>query len=221
MTAPVYRMWNVGLGDLWACISLLQRTATARNDRVFLSTMSHWGDRRPILTEIINALAINRVDLTDEPPTAELSGFDVWASPAVRTYRQWEFYARERVVAYQFDGESNADEKNPSEQERLQILTYLIEAGFTPVRLGSHLTIQQCVDQLATSALFVGSCSGMSHVAHSVGVPVYLLEYSQPVVTSHRQKQYVLCKGANEFEANVERYLDLLLSLSGQPRRKG
>lgn len=216
---PVYRIWNNGFGDAWQSLCLLERTAIAKKQEILLSVHSHWGDVRARLNEIIEALEIKNVLLTDEPPNTELSGFDIWACPTLPTVKRWEFNAENRVVVYQFDGDSNAIGKNPPEEDQERIIDYLTDAGFRPIRLGKHFSVQHCVGYAAEAALFVGCDSGMVHVAHSVGTPAYILEYSQPVVTCHRQKQYVLCRGASEFEANVERYLDLLLDLSGESRR--
>lgn len=220
MSDLIYRPYHFGLGDSWATVNLLERTGRAQEKTFKLATNSHGVDMADRLTEIVAELDASHVVLVNEPPNAELDTFDVWAIPYLPTRQVWAFDPTLRTAAVQFDGISNAAGKNPPTSDVLKIMRYLDAAGFKVTPLGAHLSLRTCVHTLATSALFVGCDSGMAHVAHSVGVPTYMLEYSQPVVTCHRQKQYVLCRGgASEFEMHVERYLDLLLAMSGQPRR--
>ncbi len=215
MTDPIYRLWNFGFGDHWQTMCLLRRMAKVTCRLPSLSYMQHgrnFGDR---LLEIDQALGMQLFSpiMTAAEPTHELDGYDVWHCPAVATRLTWSFNPSGMgVVAYQFDGESSPD-KNPSKRDEERILGHLREAGYEPIKLGKHLSVQQCVDLCTVSALFVGSCSGMSHLAHSVGVPVYLLEYGLPVITCHRQKQFVICKGAEHFIAEVRGYLQLIKNL--------
>ncbi len=218
---PIYRLWNFGFGDHWASMSWLRHVAKATRRRPSLSYIQHGTDFSHRLHEIDQALAMDGdgpIDytpmLTNGQPTQELDGFDVWSCPVVPTKLRWEFDPQSRLVVYQFDGASSPD-KNPSVADSDRILRHLRGQGYMTFVLGKHLSVAECVRACSRAAMFVGCCSGMSHLAHSVGVPVYLLEYGLPVITCHRQKQFVICKGADHFIGESQNYLKLTAKLRG------
>ncbi len=221
---PIYRLCGAHLGDHWAGLSLMRycaatsgqrpRVVYTRDDQNFLArfqeidallSMDRDGDedRTPIFTQ--------------EPYTCDVPNDTIWACPVVPTKRRWSFPPlTARTVVYQFDGVWSAAAKNPSVDEQTQVLNFLTAQGYVPVRLGRHLSLARCVQLCSIATLFVGCDSGMSHVAHSVGVPVYLLEYGLPVVGCHRQKQFVACRGARHFMQEVHQYLVLTDRLTGR-----
>ncbi len=221
MTDPIYRLHNFGFGDHWGSLSLLRHMAKASGRRVLLNYTQHGQDFSARIHEISDALAMEGVGLrdytpmlTNEPATHSLEGQEVWQCPLVRTKVCWDFDPRTDTIAYQFDGES-APEKNPSKEDEKRILSHIRSLGYVPQQLGKHLTVAECVYVCSRAALFVGCCSGMSHLAHSVGVPVYLLEYGLPTITCHRQKQFVICKGAGHFIAESAGYFNVIDRLRG------
>lgn len=80
-------------------------------------------------------------------------------------------------ISYQFDGISNGVKKNPKQED----MDYLLNEfkDYELVRLGSHLTLQQCVEHLASSDVFMGVESGMYCLAYSANVPAYLLQQTK------------------------------------------
>jgi len=216
MTEPVYRLHNFGFGDHWGSMSLLRHMAKASGKRPLLNTFQHGVDFTARVREIDGALGMDghgitsyRPMITSEKATHALDGADVWQCPLVRTRVQWEFNPHSNIVVYQVDGES-APDKNPSAEDTAHMLTALRGSGFSVMQLGKHLSVNECVSLCAKAVLFVGCCSGMSHLAHSVGVPVYLLEYGLPVITCHRQKQFVICKGVAHFLAESKGYRNVI-----------
>jgi hypothetical protein len=159
---------------------------------------------RRLQQEIIEALDFDPVSLTltEDAPTQSVEGFDVWASPYFPTKLRWSSARRHHYVCYQFDGISSGSEKNldrRSEDLLLNVLNNSMSAPFELVRLGKHLSVAQCVRVATESAFFVGVDSGMSHLCHSVGLPMFLIENKLPVITCHRGKAYIPCKGAEDF----------------------
>lgn len=197
MTETIYRPWNHGLGDRWASLNLLLRKAETERSILYVSD----ADRGRLHEEILTALnaPIARLRSVPESGNTSLDGFNVWAAEFYPTITQWVKPGHSAKVAVHFDGVSSAADKNPSSVERAAIIDHLSNLGYEPVFLGPHQTIAEAVDVLATAAFFVGVDSGFSHVAHSVGVPMFLLQYKLPVVTCHRGKPYILCEGARDF----------------------
>lgn len=213
----IYQLHNSGLGDHWASLSLLASMS--------IRTGQHVGYTAALPAKRARAHEIIRLlDLPDaaylvqyvDPPESQLrllDGFHVWSTPYYPTRLRWSSGRDARSPGYvcaHFSGESSGDLKNPSIAEQTSILSWVARQG-----LGLHLLgnpaepLGSVVDKLASCALFVGCDSGFSHIAHSVGCPTYLLEYDLPVVTCHRHKSYVLCRGAAEFAHQADRWLDL------------
>lgn len=206
----VYRPWNDGLGDHWATCSLLRWFAATSTCPAKLSLHGLPKRQQDRLCEINRLLAHQElVALVDEPPDEALDGFDVWAAPVIPTVSTWEWPRCDRMVAYQFDGISSAQEKNPPLHEAHAILCWLTSRGFDTHPLGADRSLSQCVEILSRSVLFIGSDSGFSHVAHSVGTPCYIYEHTHPIITCHRQKQHVIVRSAADFESQARMLLDL------------
>ena len=73
-------------------------------------------------------------------------------------------------------------------------------------KLGPRYSLQQNVEFAASAEFFVGIDSGLSHLAHSVGVPVHLLRNLVPVHharTTHRGKQTWLYRDVAEFASDT------------------
>jgi hypothetical protein len=168
--------------------------------------------------EIVDVLdSPGTLELTAEPFTRSLDGYSVWATPYFPTHRRWSITDEHTTVTLQVDGRSSAKDKNPSEAEQVRLAEALREQvpGLEIVTLGDHLSVAECVEQAAKSAFFLGVDSGMAHLCHSVGVPIFLLEYALPVVTCHRGKSYRLCRGAADFREKLLRWNNYLHDVRG------
>lgn len=210
--------WNNGLGDQWATINLSIQMAYERGKPVLLHSPPRLRKLHEEILAVLDYtefLGVCPVELTINPPTLRLDGYNLWATEYQPTLPRWHRSAIKPVMCVQFDGQSNAADKNPPQEEQAEILHWGLDNGLTCVGLGKHMSIAECVNDLSTCTLFVGSCSGMSHVAHSVGCPTYILEYGQPVVTCHRNKNYVLCKGAGHFIQQANNWMNYLRFLTG------
>jgi hypothetical protein len=103
-----------------------------------------------------------------------------------------------KQICYQFDGIWRASLKNPKPDDLKIIMKFLESTGFKLVRLGLPHSITRDIEIASRSDFFVGIDSGMSHVCHSVGVPMYLIEYGMPVDIYHAGKQYIKCIGTKD-----------------------
>lgn len=212
MTSVVYNLWNEGLGDHWASINLLAQMSIAQGRQVrFHSKPEHHSRHAQILIALEGGLA--RVLPQDEPGTADLDGFNVWATEYLPTKRRWYRSGVEPVVCTHFEGISAAADKNPPPADRQEIEAWAAARGLKTCALTGGMTLSEVIWRLATCTLFVGCDSGMSHIAHSVGCPTYLLEYRLPVVTCHRHKAYIRCDGAGHFTQQAANWLGYLQSL--------
>lgn len=201
----IYEPWNSGLGDRWATMNLLMAMADQQHAPVCLHSS---GERSHLNDEIIGSLATSgSIVATDRPATHRLDGYSVWAAPSARVRRVWLPYMAHQLVCYHFDGLSSAAEKNPNQEELNTLLRALSSSGFAPIALGPHLSIDQAIQVMCSSAFFVGVDSGFSHIAHSVGLPTFLLEFELPIITCHRGKPFIQCGSRHEGRYAVEEFL--------------
>jgi hypothetical protein len=205
----VFKPWNTGLGDQIATINLLSRRSAATGKPVYLSRLQNGQDLGRLHDEILGILAAPApVISVPEPGNTDLSGFDVWAGEFYPSYVTWQTLAPHGYVSMHFDGVSSAADKNPPPEDIRAMWNVGEPYGLHRVELGRKMDLMTCVRALQSSAFFVGVDSGFSHLAHMVGVPVFLLQYRLPVVTCHRGKPYILCEGAQDFAIKLGRWVD-------------
>lgn len=210
---PIFDIVGNGLGDVWSGLNYHARASQRTNTPVYVSTKTRsyglpgngdWVDTRKFMEQILNLLAIPSAwmpRLVDEVPTASCSQ-DCWGAEYFPTILRWHGSAKH--VCYQFDGISSAADKNPSLIDVQKFHDWAEESGVKTVFSGKPLSLAACVEALAGASLFVGSCSGVSHVAHSVGVPMHLLEYKLSVPWWHRgNPRYTLHHGMQAFISHV------------------
>lgn len=196
---PVWAPWRFNLGDHWATINYIITRSYILREEMLISRWQHGQDYAPRMQEILNLLAAperSSVVLVDDPGTHEPDGYDVWAGNFWPTKQTWKPNAGRRIC-YQFDGISSADDKNPSLADEHRIVDFITNQGCVPIRLGGHMTLAAVVHELSEAWMFVGCDSGMSHVAHSVGVPMIIVEYKLPIITTHRGKRFTHVNGTD------------------------
>jgi hypothetical protein len=209
----VYSPHNFGFGDQWATINFYLNMSVVKRRRIKLASVLNGVNLHRLHKEILDVLdSPGQVELTLAEPTVGVDGYNVWNAPYFPTKNRWDGSRRHKYVCMQFDGQSAAQATNPGLAEERLIRRFLQDRchGFELKTLGKHLSVQECVDIAADSALFVGVDSGMSHLCHSVGVPIFLLEYGLPTITTHNGKAHILCKGYDDFASRFDRYLNYL-----------
>lgn len=206
-STPVWAPWRFNLGDHWATMNYLLTRSWMLKEVQQLSRYQHGQDFGPRFHEILDLLNPPEracVEIVDAPGVHEPDGFSVWASPFWPTKKTWSPLGEKGHVVYQFDGISSAEDKNPPAEDIPHILDALPGLYFP---LGRHQSLAHCVDLLASARAFIGCDSGMSHLAHSVGVPMILVEYKLPIITTHRRKHFVHCRGTEELIWAIHRLL--------------
>lgn len=223
----IWSPWRFNLGDHWQTVNYLLTRSFILREEQLLSRWQHGqdcGKRFQEILALIKGPERSCVTLVDEPGVHEPDGFDVWAAPSWPTRETWK--ASERIrhdsVTYQFDGISSAEDKNPPREDQTRLIremerglnVYRVNYGLNVYRvhyhvqwLSSELTLAECVAHMRRSIVFVGCDSGMSHLAHAVGVPTIIIEYKLPIVTCHRGKHFVHVRGTDEALAAIEQIL--------------
>jgi ADP-heptose:LPS heptosyltransferase len=111
---------------------------------------------------------------------------------------------QDKCICYHFDARSRKRKKCPSETERKNIIDYLSNFRDYELYNCSGKTITEVCQKMSTSTLFVGVCSGFSHLAHSVGIETYLLYYGNKKLDNwHRNQKYTKCNGIIELKEKL------------------
>ncbi len=196
------QIWDTpgtGFGDIWATLHFLLRKSEAQKQPMFVSRWAGETDMKPRMAEMLSVVRVPQgvsVSISDARPTDKLH-MNIWDTRYMPTQTTWS--PGGDIATYQFDGRSSADTKNPSPEEVCKFLTWAAGRKLTLVPLGVHFSVAECVRLLARSKFFIGVCSGMSHLAHSVGAPTYLLEYDMKVAWWHGPNPITVCQGVDEF----------------------
>ena len=91
--------------------------------------------------------------------------------PAKKTWKE----NKNKVVAVQFGKRGQIDRRLQVPEDENRIIKALESKGYTVKQLGGSLGDVGCMELAAECEFFVGTCSGMSHLCHSVGTPVHML----------------------------------------------
>lgn len=215
----VYQLHNNNLGDHWTSYCLMATLGKLHQRKYVLGTHNGGIDHSERLDQISLCFPYHYSPiLVPEQGVEKVDPWLNWCFPAlaVREALQWEknFFEPDQSrnqICYQFDGLSSAEDKNPSPALVADLKHHLREGlGFKLIRLGAHLSLAECAYLLSTSAAFIGCDSGMSHIAHSVGCPVYLYEGRLPTYTCHKLKQADLFRDLPEFKMKSEHWFQML-----------
>ncbi len=121
------------------------------------------------------------IELVDDPGNFVTEQPKIWQNPRVplKPHLRWDGGSSGRI-ALQLDGRSGGPHKNPPAHDLLRFL-----ALPNTVHLGLPMTLEESIAVMRTCRFMISVCSGMSHVAHAVGIPLILVEYIQPVAMWH------------------------------------
>jgi hypothetical protein len=196
----VYGKVKIHFGNLWAFASML--IIKSREEGVVYVTNKM--KRKSLVLEMLSHFDTTGSNIVwvDEGYSGGQRKYGVrnHRRPFAKTKVQWKEGPYKRIC-YQLNTKSNnprfTSKKMPQE-EIDKLLTHLSKS-YELVEVGLPYTIGESINIMATSDAFIGICSGMSQVAHSVGVPTYLYWWKQ-LGRCHRKKKYKAFKNLEELE---------------------
>lgn len=192
-----------GFGDLWSSLHWCLRRSEDIGELVKLSRWNWYNrdfdclDRLNEMLPLIDAPPSAKIKIVEDKPHNYIGG-DCWNRMYYSTKVRWLNHHR-KTVAYQFDGRSSGDQKNPPQEHIDMFLSWAKESGITAVRVGLPASIRECIDIMCSADAFVGACSGMSHLAISVGIPTYVVEYQQCVAEWYGPNKITVCQELDGF----------------------
>lgn len=189
-------------GDIWAVVNNALRIGELNNADVILKTKRH----RVKLADMVLDRIICPVRVTVKPFDKEGGRRlrDIFHCNYFPTKVQWK-PGRYRQICYQFDGRWNGDLKNPPPGDADKILNAI--SGVKKVRLGLPMELDEIIKTASKSDLFLGIDSGMAHLCHSVGIPMFLVEYKWLLENGHKGKTFTKCNGTDDAIEKVNVFL--------------
>lgn len=210
-----YKLTSNGLGDAWAGVNWCFLQSIAQGKPVRLSNrkgnydQENWREGR--VAEIIALY-----DTSEYPDAAiEVTGPDVpvlsiprqlWQYKYFPTKRVWQPSCSRRVLLHftPFTVRKYA----PSEVDQLQVIKVLQGLDFEPVVFEGNETLEEVVNMMSESCAVISMCSGFTHVCHSVGTPLYIVDNGVGKVwidRHHGRKKFTHCE--NFFDAAQKLYI--------------
>jgi hypothetical protein len=181
------------LGDGWTFINWLLQQSEETGETPKVS-------RHPMFEEIIPLLETKgKIEIVGQEGGKKTNAY--WAIKNLRTKIQWK-PGPYKKICYQF----NASTVNrPPRWEVVAFLEKFPEIEW--IKLGKEYSLKECLEIAATCDAFIGVSSGMSHVMHSVGIPMFLLSYNFDIRPYHGQNEYILCNDFFDTETKLQQYL--------------
>jgi hypothetical protein len=194
----VYGKVKVHFGNLWAFTSML--ILKSREEGVVY--VSNQMKRKSLVQEMLTHFDTTGSNIVwvAQGYTAGQRKYGVrnHRCPFAKTKVQWKSGPHKRIC-YQLTTKSNnprfVDKKMPKDQID-ELLSYLSQS-YELIEVGLPYTMGESINIMATSDAFVGICSGMSQVAHSVGVPTFLYDWKF-LKRCHRRKKYKIFRSASD-----------------------
>jgi hypothetical protein len=220
--------WN-GFGDLWALTSYCCLLSQRAGQPVYLSTWSTKSmlNREKEIKDILRSLDdryTQHVVVTSERFTLSArfsvrDHHDLYVPTKVRWTRN-----DRRLISYQLETSTRHRPDRFCEPGLIEDLSdQLPDYEFIELGKTQQRTLHEIIAILSQSEFFVGIDSGMSHVAHSVGVPVFLKAYAE-LPLCHPNKAYVAFRDGQDLKrklAELPSLSELMRAQAGQQLTPG
>lgn len=202
-----------GFGDIWAVTSYLLRVSEEiKKPARFWPRSSRQRDIIRAVTPLLRSRGSIDIVPAPTPKMKMLNYCEPFRVKFVPTYKRWKHNKYSNIVAYQFDGNHLADEKNLPLPRLMYLLKSLEAMGYKTMDVGHRKPLPYIIDVLSKCKFFVGCPSGLSVVSISVGNPVFLITRSMNPLflrfmadCQYRTKSVQMFSTVDEFLIHVRR----------------
>jgi len=186
--------WGSHLGDVWAFINYCLINEISSISSIAADGVSISGkisEIRPLIESDFT------LDVTDEITTDFVDQWEAWNTKYLPTKIQ--HVGTSNKFTHQLVGGRLFNDQKCVSQEWLDTFeSCTTDFNVESVPVGGHLTLEQCISEMAASKFFIGIDSGMSHLAHSVGVPVILVQSSFDFSKFHSGNEFTSISEVSE-----------------------
>lgn len=179
------------LGEIWAMANFLITEATKKPIKVTNST------RLNEIFELLDADCLN-IQYTETRGAKHISP---WGCHYYPTKQKWEEHPPTKKICCHF--EANTVDTPPKwdiDEFRETMKDYEI------IEIQKDLSISECIQIAIGCDLFIGVSSGIAHVMHSVGIPMYLVTYEWDIRRFHENKSYVFCRSMEQAAKEIKKH---------------
>ncbi len=216
--------WD-GFGDLWAVTSHCCLRSRREGQTVYLSKWSTKSmldrekDIRDILRNLDDSYTENVVVTTERFTMNSRFSVRDHHDLYVPTKARW-VRRDSRIISSQIETPTTHRPDRFCHPRLIEDLSdQLPDYEFIELGKKHQGTMGEIIEILSQSELFVGIDSGMSHVAHSVGVPVFLKYYAE-LDLCHPNKEYVAFGDGQDLMLKLCELPSLLQAMSAKARKK-
>ena len=209
----VYRSYARGLGDCWLSINYILNLALNKNEVIDMSLWYAKGEKirrvdklKEILPLFEHSDLINLVELESTEPKIHQNLFASF--PCIPFKIKWK-KNNSKKICYQFDAKSRKNQRFPSKEIENDILCKIKNMGYKVIKLGGHLTLEECVIELSECEMMIGVDTGMPNITGSVGTPLlYCLNGRdlEAFKILHSNKHFLFAKDNNEVVKHILSY---------------
>jgi len=199
------RLCWYGMGDLWAYLSHLILTKSQEEISKYVGRNGRLVDKKDEILQILNCFdEKSKIKISEDEGRNEVT-FSVknHKEPYCKTKVQWN-NPKSKIISYQiYTMSTHNPERKMNQDEVNNFFFHMNKKGYECINLNNRsLSLLEICNILAMSKAFIGIDSGISHIAHSVGVPSCLYFYNK-LATSHPNKKYIPFRNINELKNYV------------------
>ena len=215
----VYGGLCAGFGDTIIYINIIRHFYNVTSIPLNISrwTIRKGRDRSELYKEILSLFKLEHIcKITDKPPTANIDHLNPLITQIIisksidfmRAPKHWKSF-NSNLITYQYDAVSFNKLKKPSQNTLSEI--YETAKGYEFCRLGKHLTLIENLELLARSKCFIGIDSGISQLAYSVGVPMFLMRsgfFFSPNHAPNMGRRAIIKNTGSELAVDLREYFE-------------
>ena len=199
---------KIRFGNVWAFTSRMVLYGIENNlNEVYLSSRSRKVDK---IKEMWGCFDTNNIELKivdEEITTGSRYGVPEHNGPYAKTKKQWK-EGKYKKICYQLKTDSKKKEK-AFKGDIDNFIKRIDDLGIETFSLGLPLSISDNIKIASECDMFIGICSGMTHVCYSVGIPVYIQNWKK-LKHYHPGKKYITFENEeNIFKIIRKKYGDV------------
>ncbi len=193
------------LGHIWRYCNFAIGLSKKMNEEVAVCTQAYpikggkFVDKSELIQEVLENLSYD-VKISTHTDVNSRQIPDMYSCiPYCNTKVTWSI---DKVTSFRIAHQLDGDDISKWFVKHIDDVRYFNKIIQDKVALSNKYTIAEIVEIMSSSFLFIGADSGISHIAHSVGIPTFILgdKISQNITNSwHHGNKFELVSSLTDF----------------------
>jgi ADP-heptose:LPS heptosyltransferase len=200
MTTKFKNTKPLGLGDAWNLANFLLQKSQQHNKPVEIKTQNEEESNLLLLIQSLLQHDTKGFTVTKENFDTE---WELTQDPYFKTKLTWDGGSKKTIITKVTSKSKLLGNLQDLPENEIKYLDELIKNNnYTRIELNNEQTIKEIIMLMSSATAFIGINTGMSHIAHSVGLPnVIIHHYTQiPLDKFHGKNKYLTFKTIRDFE---------------------